>query len=127
MTRKTPTDTGAPEGLGHAGTALWESITTMQFDGDRLVLRPDELVVLATAARTADMVARLESEVGDGPLMIEGSKGQDVVHPAVVELRFQRAAVASLLRQLAIPEEDSWDNLTASQRARKAARARWSS
>lgn len=99
----------------------------MQFDGHTLVLRPDELAVLEVAARTADTIVSLETEIGDGPLMVAGSKGQTIVNPAVVELRMQRVAVASLLRQLAIPEEESWDNLTASQRARKAARARWSS
>jgi hypothetical protein len=100
----------------------------MQLGGSPLVLRPDELAVLVTACRTADTITRLEDELGDGPLMVAGSKGQEVVHPAVVELRLQRAAVASLLRQLAIPDDESgWDNLTASQRARRAAHARWSS
>jgi hypothetical protein len=108
---------------------MWASVTAMQLGGSPLVLRPDELAVLATACRTADIIARLEDELGDGPLMVAGSKGQEVVHPAVVELRLQRAAVASLLRQLAIPDEESsgWDNLTASQRARRAAHARWTS
>lgn len=125
MTSKATT-AAPPADLADAGRALWGSLTMMELAGNPLVFRADELAVLATACRTADTIARLEVELGDGPLMIQGSKGQTVVHPAVVELRLQRGAVAALLRQLAIPDEESgWDNLTASQRARKAAHSRW--
>ena len=84
--------------------------------------------MLAEACRTADTIDRLTTAASDSPVMIAGSKGQQIVHPAVVELRLQRAAFASLLGRLAIPDTAAgWDNLTASQRARRAANARWSS
>lgn len=120
-------DTTAPECLGTAGAALWHSITSMTLDGASIDLRPDELAVLGEACKTADTIAMLEQSLHGAPVIIAGSRGQDTVHPAVVELRHQRAALSTLLRRLDLPDtEDSWDNLTASQRARKAARARWS-
>lgn len=58
--------------------------------------------------------------------MARGSTGQPVVHPAVAEMRQQRAVLGSLLGQLALPDEDGEAVRTpAKQRARKAARARW--
>jgi hypothetical protein len=61
--------------------------------------------------------------------MIEGSRNQQVVHPGLQELRQQRQLLATLLRQMGIPDPDGdgsdWDRLNSSQRARKAAGKRW--
>ncbi len=115
----------APTGLGVTGKRLWAAVT------GGLTLRPDELAVLESAARTADQVAALERVVAGSPLMIPGSKGQEVLHPAIAELRLQRQLLAALLGRLDVPEAvdgigSEWDSMTSSQRARKAARARWS-
>jgi hypothetical protein len=114
----------APGGLQEAGRALWEHISD-----DSLELRPDELTLLAEAGRVADQIARLDETIAAEPTMISGSHKQPVVHPAISEARQQRALLASLLKRLDIPEEPeadgSWDGLSASQRARKAAGARW--
>ena len=127
MTAETTHDTPtAPDDLAAPGLALWSSVVGMERNGQPITFRSDELAVLATACRTVDMIARLEAELADAALVVEGSKGQVSVHPVVSELRLQRGALASLLRQLAIPDEASdWDNLTAAQRARRAAHARW--
>jgi hypothetical protein len=117
-----------PPGLGEAGRALWTAHAGWSHDGATVDLRPDELAILATAARVADQVALLEAELAGAAMTVEGSKGQAVVNPLVPELRHQRALLATLLGRLDLPEVDgpgAWDNLTASQRARKAARARW--
>jgi hypothetical protein len=116
----------APANLGAAGRTLWRSLTTVERAGVRIEYRPDELVTLTAAARTADTIADLEQIMTTTPLVVDGSRGQPIVHPAVVELRLQRAALTTLLRRLDLPDESSgWDDLTASQRARKAAHARW--
>lgn len=111
-----------PLGLAAAGRGLWSDVTA------GLELRPDEAAVLAQACGVADQIAALIVVLADAPIITTGSKDQDVLHPAVPELRQQRALLASLLGRLSIPEadeRDGWDGLDASQRARRAARARW--
>ena len=115
-----------PSGYGPAGDTLHERLS------DGIVLRADELVILDVACRLADTVATLETAMTDEPMTIEGSKGQTVLHPLVAELRQQRALLAATVARLDIPEGEAggvpgeWDNLTASQRARRAAHHRWS-
>lgn len=114
-----------PSGLKAAGKQLWSSVL------EGLTLRPDEISIVAAAAKTADQVAALERHVAKSGIMIAGSMGQKVLNPTIPELRQQRQLLASLLARLDIPEAEEgapgeWDNLDASQRARKAARARWS-
>lgn len=112
-----------PSELSAAGQRLWREVA----DGD-LLLRPDELAVLAEACATRDVIVALAKATADAPAMIEGSRGQTVVNPGLQELRQQRQLLASLLRQLGIPDPDDdgdWDGLSASQRARKAAGKRW--
>lgn len=114
----------APTGLNEAGQRLWEHISD-----DSLELRPDELTLLTEACRVADQLARLDETIAAEPTMISGSHKQPVCHPAISEARQQRALLASLLKRLDIPEDPAedgaWDGLSASQRARKAAGARW--
>lgn len=116
-----------PVGLGEAGRSLW--VDVLEGDGEvDVILRPDELAVLAEAAATRDVIVALAKATTDAPAMIEGSRGQMVVNPGLQELRQQRQLLASLLRQLGIPDSDDdgdWDGLSASQRARKAAGKRW--
>ena len=118
----------APRGMKTAGRTLWTSIS------DEWDLRPDEYRVLADAARAADLIERLETGLKDAPLTVQGSQGQEVIHPLVAEIRQQRATLASLLRQLKLPEADeagqatSGGNvkpMTRSESATKAAKARW--
>lgn len=112
-----------PAGLGKAGRALWRDVA------HGLQLRSDERAILATAARTADQIAALEATVAVSEPMIPGSKGQEVLHPAIPELRLQRQLLATLLARIDVPESEgiggAWDGLSAAQRARQAARARW--
>lgn len=110
-------------GFAAAGARLWREVTA------GLELRPDELAILAAAARTADQIAALEQTVAASPPMIPGSKDQDVLHPAIPELRLQRQLLSTLLAKIDVPEHEGvggeWDGLTASSRARKAAAVRW--
>lgn len=114
----------APAGLGAAGVRLWVAVTA------GLTLRADEYSLLEAACRCADQVEALDAVLASSGSMIAGSKGQQVLHPAIPELRQQRQVMASLLGRLDIPEGGDglgteWDGLSASQRARRAARARW--
>lgn len=125
-----------PADLKAAGLALWESVLqggdeTGDDDKDApggLTLRPDELAVLESACRTADLIADLQATIDASESMVTGSRGQSVLHPAIPEIRQQRQLLASLLAKLDIPEGDGlgaegseWEGLSNSQRARKAA------
>jgi hypothetical protein len=112
-----------PEGLDDAGLKLWREVT------EGLVLRPDERELLGQACATADTIASLEAVLSVAEAVVPGSKGQATLHPAIPELRLQRALLGSLLSKLDVPEEEGegseWDGLSASKRARKAAHVRW--
>ncbi len=110
----------APKGLGKDGRQLWRSVLATYR------LRPDEVLLLEKAARTADDVARLEAVLEGQPLTVSGSTGQPRAHPLLIELRGMRALLAQLLRQLHLPDAVSkGEPLTASEQARKAALVRW--
>lgn len=117
----------APKDLGPAGQRLWKSICR------DYELRPDELAVLESACREADLIQRLEEALKDAPLVVKGSMGQEVASPLVTEIRLHRSTQASLLKQLKIPdleEEEESDagtvrKPTPSEIGRKAANARW--
>ena len=113
----------APTALSAAGEQLWKRVA------GTWVLRPDDLRVLADAAREADLIDRLAAEVVDAPLMVRGSQGQQVASPLVSEVRQHRTTLAALLRQLRLPDDSDGDGgLTDAQKsaaARSAARARW--
>lgn len=89
-----------PEGLADAGAALWKSIADAQYE-----LRADELRVLEDACRTADLIEDLRLEALDAQRIVKGSQGQPVINPLISELRQYRSTLASLLRQLHLPDE----------------------
>lgn len=120
-----------PPRLDPPGRRLWRDVV------DVYELRPDELLVLEKACRTADDSARLDAALKDAPLMVTGSTGQQRHNPLMHEARQTRALLAALLRQLALPDEPAMAGgasaseqtkgvSPSSQRAMNAARARWS-
>lgn len=113
-----------PYRLGEAGTALWDSIIP------DYELRPDEVRILSDSCREADIIDRLEDELVDADLMVKGSMGQLTASPLVSELRMHRVALAGLLAKLKIPDSPAGaarKRAVASEKAVKAARARWGS
>lgn len=119
-----PTIPRAPSGLKNEGRRLWRSIlTAYDFGGC-----PEKLIVLENAARTADVVDRLQKVVDEADdLRVRGSQGQPVAAPEVSELRQYRAQLAALIKGLTLPDEDEQDgHLTKSQVGRLGAQARWS-
>lgn len=119
-----PARPAAPAGLDTAGADLWVTITGDLEPGWELDAR--ELVDLTRACVCADRLAELDRIVREDGMTATGSKGQTVVHPALVEARqlelVQHRLLASL--QLADPASASASSPT-SQRKRRAANARW--
>lgn len=68
-------------------------------------LAEHELALLTEACRTADLCDDLQQRLAaDGPV-VDGANGPKV-HPAAVELRQQRIALARLLAALRVPDDD---------------------
>lgn len=113
----------APAGLGTRGRRLWRQVVA------DYELSVADVELLTEACRCADDAERLALELADQPVLVVGSAGQPRANPLAKELRDTRNLLGQLLGRLDFPADDSgneWDGLTASHRARKAARARWS-
>lgn len=89
-----------PAGLRAPGKALWASVTA------GYVLGGHELLILAEAARTADLLDLLEVEVRAGGAVVDSPHGRKA-NPAAVEARQQRLTLARLIVALRIPIEDA--------------------
>ena len=122
MTAKTTRKPPAPPGPGKSGATLWRSIVA------GYELRPDELRLLADACRTADLVDSMQTTLTADSLMTTGSMGQDRPHPLLTEVRGHRALLATLLKQLQLPDDPvraAGGPSATTIRAQTAARARW--
>lgn len=108
----------APQKLGRAGKRFWAEIT------EKYQLRTDELRILEDACREMDLIDRLEAELENEDTIVHGSQGQPVINPMIPEQRQHRATLASLLRQLKLPDANSTPEAR-STAARAAANARW--
>ncbi len=94
----------APVGTGLAGRRLWGAVV------QEYELEEHELLLLREAARTADLLDELEKRIKAEGAVIESPQGEKA-HPAVVEARQQRIALARLLAALRLPagEEEAGD------------------
>jgi P27 family predicted phage terminase small subunit len=92
----------APKGLGTAGRALWRRIVGDVAGGWELDAR--DLALLEAACRAQDRATELDAAVEHDGLMVAGSKGQEVLHPAVAEARLQRQLAAGLLAKVEMAE-----------------------
>lgn len=118
----------APKGLKTAGRRFWREIhSTYEFPD-----APEVVLLVEDAARTADVVARLQEIVDNADtLRTRGSRGQDVAIPELDALRAYRAQFAALVKQLDLPPADDDDDvertapMTRSEAGRKAAATRW--
>ncbi|WP_299051784.1 hypothetical protein [uncultured Nocardioides sp.] len=92
-----------PAGLGSAASRLWSSVV------DEYELDEHELALLVEAVRTVEVLAKLDERVRcDGPL-VTTPQGERA-HPALVEARQQRIALARLLAALRMPSGDGGEN-----------------
>lgn len=94
MSKRIP---AAPPGTEASGRRLWRGVLT---DWD---LDEHELALLKEAVRTVDLLDRLDAIVAaEGPV-IDGKAGKRV-HPAAVEARQARIALARLVAVLRLPD-----------------------
>jgi hypothetical protein len=108
-----------PQPLGPRGAALWNEVTTdYDIDGEGVSF-------LMAACLTADELHRLEGALAQSDVVTKGSAGQPVAHPLLEAVRKHRELLVSLMARLNLSAGSDWDNLTASERSRKAALARW--
>lgn len=107
-----------PSRLNAPGQRLWTDTLA------KYVLRTDELMVLEAACREADLIGRIERQLVKESLTTSGSMGQTVAHPLLGEVRQHRAALASLLRALKLPDEDAASG-PAVNAQRKGGESRW--
>lgn len=123
MTPK-PKRPAPPRGVGVAGKRTWKAILADLPADEELTAR--ELELLATASRQADLVADLEKALKAEGVIVRGAAGQKRLSGVTTELRQCRVAYARLLGELAIaPESGELPSTSASQRAERAAQARW--
>ena len=111
----------APSGMGEKALKLWHAVA------DNYILRPDEYRVLEDACRQTAIVDALERELVGADLVMRGSMGQPVANPLLSEIRQHRNVIASLLRQLGLPNEPAGEvtEISRSVQARDAAKSRW--
>lgn len=108
----------APRGLATAGKKLWRRAA------GAYELREDEAEALAAACRTLDELVRLEAELADAAVVVEGSKGQPVPNPLFAAVREHRRALTALLAAAGLAAAESAP-LTGTQAARAMAHQRW--
>ncbi|HSS03830.1 MAG TPA: P27 family phage terminase small subunit [Solirubrobacterales bacterium] len=114
----------APRGLGKEGRKLWRQIQDAVAPDWELDER-DERTLLA-ACQLEDRLAELDAAIAAEGLMVAGSRGQRVLHPAAQESRQVTLAQHKLLAgvELADPAAAHKREPMSSQRARRAAEAR---
>lgn len=109
-----------PTGLKTRGQQIWTEIHQV-FDFSEA---PDKQIILEEACRTADVVKRLQTVVDKASgLRVNGSQGQPVAMPEIPELRQYRALLTSLMKALALPDED--EGWSRSKLGKAGAAARW--
>jgi hypothetical protein len=64
-----------------------------------------EVEILRQAARTCDLIARLEQEIDSAPPMVAGSMGQLRPHPLIKVVEDHRELLRRLIRDMRLPEE----------------------
>lgn len=92
----------APAGTQASGKRLWRGVLG-SWDLDE-----HELVLLREAVRTVDLLDRLADVVAAEGEVIDGKAGKRV-HPAVVEARQARIALARLVAVLRLPDGEEGD------------------
>lgn len=92
-----------PKGTKAAGAALWRSVVA------DYELEEHERALLVEAVRTVDLLTVLDQTVRDEGAIIDSPQGRKA-HPAAVEARQQRIALARLLAALRLPAGDESDH-----------------
>jgi hypothetical protein len=96
-----------PKGTGVNGAKLWRDVLGKYERGEH------ELALLREMVRTADLLDKLAAVTAREGLMVEGAWGSKP-HPAVVEARQARIALARLTAALRLPAGDENDQAAGS-------------
>lgn len=107
----------APRGTGAAGKRLWDSVLS------EYELEEHERALLVEAVRTIDLLTELEQMVKAEGSVIDSPQGRKA-HPAAVEARQQRIALARLLAALRLPAGDEDDKQSGARRPQRRAGVR---
>ena len=86
--------TAVPKGLGPRGRTFWRKVQKVY----ELDLPETELLI--EVCRALDECEALQSAIAEQGHTVDGSRGQVVAHPALVELRQTRQVLGRLLAQL---------------------------
>lgn len=113
--------TDAPTDLGTAGSKLWDEMHAALADG--VEFDEKDYTVLKLACQQQDDIVRLTTALAAADVVTEGSAGQQRLNALFAEVRQARLALARLLKQIDVAGEK--EQLSATEAARKAARARW--
>jgi len=105
-----------PPGTRAPGRRLWASVVA-DFELDTY-----ELALLAQATRTVDTLNTLDAIVRREGEMVESTTGSVKVHPALVEARQSRIALARLLAALRLPDGEDGAGTTGRRQRRVGAR-----
>lgn len=110
---------GRAAALGERGAAFWGSMQ------DAFEFEAKESELLFEACRSLDRIDALEAVLEAAGLVIAGSTGQQILHPAVAELRQQQAQFGRLAGLLHLPEDERAAARFRSTRAHAGSDARW--
>src|SRR5262245_43723914 len=112
-----------PRHLNAGGKRAWRAaIAGLE---PRMGFTDRELESLRLVAGQADLVHRLERQLADEPLMVEGAHGQPRPNPLIALLSSARLAQAKLWTEIRL-ERDAAEGLPVrNRRAQRAAQARW--
>lgn len=92
-----------PRGTGANGAKVWRDIL------GKYELEEHELALLREMVRTTDLLDNLAAITAREGLMVAGAHGSQKPHPAVVEARQARIALARLTAALRLPAGDETD------------------
>lgn len=101
-----------PTGAGDAGRRLWSAVLDV-YDLDE-----HELVQLREAVRTVDLLVDLDALVRRDGVLVDSPQGLKA-HPAAVEARQQRIALARLLAALRLPAGGEGDTQASARPQRR--------
>ena len=101
---------GVPKGAGAAGRRLWKALQ------DEYEFEEHELVLLREAVRLTDTLTDLQAVIDEEGAVITDTRGERKTHPAVVEARQSRIALARVLAVLRLPSGEDGGDLRRPQR-----------
>lgn len=107
-----------PEGTCESGRRLWTSVLE-EYD-----LEEHELALLREMVRTVDLLDDLDETVRRDGLMVPGPGLAMRVHPAAVEARQQKIALARLSAALRLPAGEEEDTQKGARRPQRRVGAR---